>query len=84
MFVRDVAANGDTVLFVGTKKQAAESVKEEALRAGVHFVNARWLGGMMTNFKTIKRSESLRLTQLAKKWLRTVHSICSRKKKLLR
>ena len=63
MFVRDVAANGDTVLFVGTKKQAAESVKEEALRAGVHFVNARWLGGMMTNFKTM-RTRIDRLNQL--------------------
>ena len=65
MFVRDVAANGDTVLFVGTKKQAAESVKEEALRVGVHFVNARWLGGMMTNFKTIQRRIQ-RLAQLRK------------------
>ena len=54
-FVREVAANGDTVLFVGTKKQAADSVKEEAIRANVHYVNARWLGGMMTNFKTIQR-----------------------------
>ncbi len=54
-FVKDVAANGDTVLFVGTKKQAGDSVKEEAERAGVHYVNARWLGGMMTNFKTIRR-----------------------------
>ena len=65
MFVRDVAANGDTVLFVGTKKQAAESVKDEALRAGVHVVNARWLGGMMTNFKTIQRRIQ-RLAQLRK------------------
>ncbi len=54
-FVKSVSENGDTVLFVGTKKQAGDSVKEEALRAGVHFVNARWLGGMMTNFKTIQR-----------------------------
>jgi len=54
-FIREVAANGDTVLFVGTKKQAQESVKEEAERAGVHFVNARWLGGMLTNFVTIKK-----------------------------
>lgn len=54
-FVRDVAANGDNVLFVGTKKQAGESIKEEAERAGAHYVNARWLGGMMTNFKTIRR-----------------------------
>ena len=55
LFVRDVAANGDNVLFVGTKKQAGESIKEEAERAGAHYVNARWLGGMMTNFKTIRR-----------------------------
>ena len=54
MFIRDVA-NGDSVLFVGTKKQASDSVKEEAVRANAHFVNARWLGGMMTNFKTIQR-----------------------------
>ena len=47
-FIREVAANGDTVLFVGTKKQAGDSVKEEATRAGVHYVNARWLGGIKT------------------------------------
>ncbi|MFV0497817.1 MAG: 30S ribosomal protein S2 [Candidatus Fimivivens sp.] len=62
-FVRDVAANGDTVLFVGTKKQAGESIREEAERAGIHFVNARWLGGMLTNFKTIRRRIE-RLNQL--------------------
>ncbi len=55
MFIRDVSAEGKEVLFVGTKKQAADSVKEEAIRADAHFVNARWLGGMMTNFKTIKQ-----------------------------
>jgi small subunit ribosomal protein S2 len=54
-FVRDVVANGEDILFVGTKKQAGDSIKEEALRCGMHYVNARWLGGMMTNFKTIKR-----------------------------
>ena len=54
-FVKSVAENGDTVLFVGTKKQAGDSVKEEAVRAGDNYVNARWLGGMMTNFKTIQR-----------------------------
>lgn len=54
-FVRDVAASGETVLFVGTKKQAGDSIREEAERAGIHYVNARWLGGMMTNFKTIRR-----------------------------
>ena len=65
MFVRDVAANGDSGLFVGTKKQAGESIKEEAERAGAHYVNARWLGGMLTNFKTI-RQRIQRLEQLRK------------------
>ncbi|MCR5717454.1 MAG: 30S ribosomal protein S2 [Oscillospiraceae bacterium] len=55
MFVRDISAEGKEVLFVGTKKQASDSIREEATRAGAHFVNARWLGGMMTNFKTIQR-----------------------------
>ena len=55
MFVRDTAANGGEILFVGTKKQAGDSVKEEAERCGMHYVNARWLGGMLTNFKTIRR-----------------------------
>jgi small subunit ribosomal protein S2 len=64
-FVRDVVANGEDILFVGTKKQAADSIKEEAERCGMHFVNARWLGGMMTNFKTIKRRIA-RLEQLHK------------------
>lgn len=54
-FVRDLAANGESLLFVGTKKQAQESIKEEAERVGMYFVNARWLGGMMTNFKTIRK-----------------------------
>ena len=62
-FVREVAANGDTVLFVGTKKQAGDSIKEEAERAGIHYVNARWLGGMLTNFKTSERRIQ-RLAQL--------------------
>ncbi len=55
MFVRDISAEGKSVLFVGTKKQAGDSVKEEAIRSGAHYVNARWLGGMMTNYKTIQR-----------------------------
>lgn len=54
-FVYDISVEGKEVLFVGTKKQASESIKEEALHAGAHYVNARWLGGMMTNFKTIQR-----------------------------
>ena len=53
-FIREVAADGKDVLFVGTKKQAQEAIGEEAERAGMHFVNNRWLGGMLTNFKTIK------------------------------
>ena len=64
-FIREVSENGDSVLFVGTKKQAQASVKEEAERSEMHFVNARWLGGMMTNFKTI-RTRIKRLEQLTK------------------
>ncbi len=55
LFVREISAQGQEVLFVGTKKQASDSIREEAIRAGAHYVNARWLGGMMTNFKTIQR-----------------------------
>jgi len=65
MFIREVAANGGEVLFVGTKKQAGDSIREEAERCGMHYVNARWLGGMMTNFKTITRRID-RLAQLRK------------------
>lgn len=64
-FVRDIAASGQDILFVGTKKQAGDSIKEEAERCGMHYVNARWLGGMMTNFKTIRRRIA-RLEQLRK------------------
>ncbi len=53
-FIRSVSEEGKDVLFVGTKKQAQEAIQEEAKRSGMHFVNNRWLGGMMTNFKTIK------------------------------
>ena len=53
-FIRELSENGESVLFVGTKKQAQDSVREEAERAGAYFVNARWLGGMMTNFTTIR------------------------------
>ena len=62
-FVRDTAANGQSILFVGTKKQAQEAIKEEASRCGMYYVNARWLGGMMTNFKTM-RTRVDRLNQL--------------------
>ncbi len=61
MFVRELAENGDEILFVGTKKQASDSIKEEAERCGMPYVNARWLGGMLTNFATIK----LRVKRLA-------------------
>ena len=56
MFVRELSQNGGNILFVGTKKQAADAIKEEAERAGQYYVNVRWPGGMLTNFKTIKRS----------------------------
>jgi len=55
-FMRDLAAQGGTVLFVGTKKQAQEAVFEEAMRCGMFYVNHRWLGGTLTNFATIRRS----------------------------
>ena len=55
-FVKDAAQDGSTVLFVGTKKQAQDSVAEEAARCGMHYVNQRWLGGMLTNFSTVKQS----------------------------
>ena len=64
-FVRDLSMEGKTVLFVGTKKQAQESIKEEAIRCDMPYVNARWLGGMMTNFTTIKLRIK-RLNQLRK------------------
>lgn len=64
-FTRDIAAEGGSVLFVGTKKQAQEAIKEEAERTGMFYVNARWLGGMLTNFKTIKQRIG-RLFQLDK------------------
>ena len=54
-FIREVAQEGKPVLFVGTKKQAQETVKEEAIRCNQYFVNERWLGGMLTNYKTIKK-----------------------------
>ena len=56
-FARQLSANRGTILMVGTKRQAREIVATEARRAGVPFVDQRWLGGMLTNFKTVKRSE---------------------------
>ena len=64
-FVRTLSENGQSILFVGTKKQAQEAVKEEAERVGMYYVNARWLGGMLTNFKTM-RTRIDRLAQLRK------------------
>ena len=64
-FVRDLSANGGNVLFVGTKKQAQDAIKEEAARCGGYYVNARWLGGMLTNFRTM-RTRIDRLAQLRK------------------
>ena len=55
-FVRDLVADGGSILFVGTKKQAQDAVREEAERSGMFYVNTRWLGGMLTNFQTIKAS----------------------------
>ncbi|MBE6637572.1 MAG: 30S ribosomal protein S2 [Ruminococcaceae bacterium] len=65
MFVRDMATEGGNILFVGTKKQAADAIREEALRCGQYYVNVRWPGGMLTNFKTIKKSIA-RLNALTK------------------
>ena len=64
-FVRELGEKGETLLFVGTKKQAQEAIKEEASRVGMYYVNARWLGGMLTNFKTM-RTRIDRLAQLKK------------------
>ena len=64
-FVRDTAAAGESILFVGTKKQAQDAIREEAERAGMFYVNARWLGGMLTNFTTM-RTRIARLNQLKK------------------
>ncbi len=55
-YIRDIAASGQDILFVGTKKQAQDSIAEEAVRAGAFYINQRWLGGMLTNFSTIKKS----------------------------
>ena len=64
-FVRQLSENGQSLLFVGTKKQAQDAIREEAQRCGMFYVNARWLGGMLTNFKTM-RGRVDRLNQLKK------------------
>lgn len=79
-FMRDVAASGESILFVGTKKQAQEAIREEALRCNMFYVNERWLGGMMTNFKTIQgRIKRLRTLEA---WKLTELLTYCRKKKL--
>lgn len=65
MFVRQIAMDGGTVLFVGTKKQAQDSIAEEAVRCGMYFINNRWLGGTLTNFTTIKKRIA-RMSELQK------------------
>ena len=74
-FLRDVAARGENILFVGTKKQAQEAMREEALRCNMFYVNERWLGGMLTNFKTIQ-------TRINRLWKLTELLMYCRKKKL--
>jgi small subunit ribosomal protein S2 len=54
-YVKEIASNGGTILFVGTKKQAQDSVRDEAIRSGMYYVNQRWLGGTLTNFQTIRK-----------------------------
>lgn len=66
LFVRQLSEDGGSLLFIGTKKQAADAIKEEAVRSGQFYVNERWPGGMLTNFKTIKKSIA-RLNDLNKK-----------------
>ena len=63
-FVRQLSENGQSLLFVGTKKQAQEAIKDEATRCGMYYVNARWLGGMMTNFKTMRTRIDLSLIHI--------------------
>ena len=65
-FIKEVATEGKDILFVGTKKQAQEAIQEEAVRSNMHFVNNRWLGGMLTNFTTIK-SRIKKMEEIEKK-----------------
>ena len=79
--VSDIAAEGGTILFVGTKKQAQDAIKTEAERCGMFYVNERWLGGMLTNFKTIQ-SRIARSKSRSRQWQRTVLSMYCRRRKL--
>ena len=81
-FVRDMAASGKSILFVGTKKQAQDAIKEEAERCGQFYVNARWLGGMLTNFQTVSKRVN-RLKELEEMDFTDVHGSGLTKKELL-
>ena len=81
-FVREVAGEGKTILFVGTKKQAQEAVKEEALRCDMFYVNERWLGGMLTNFQTIQKRIN-RLRELEKMEAENVFDVLPKKEVIL-
>ncbi len=80
-FVREITEDGGTILFVGTKKQAQESVADEAKRCGMYYVNNRWLGGMLTNFKTIRRRIG-RLTEIEKMEANGVFEVLPKKEVL--
>ncbi len=77
-FVRDLAAQGGSILFVGTKKQAQESIREEAERCGMFYVNVRWLGGMLTNWQTIRKRIG-RLDELEKMEAEGMFSVLPKK-----
>ena len=79
-FVKNISAEGGYILFVGTKKQAQESIQEEAERCGMYYVNQRWLGGMLTNFKTIRKRID-RLHEL-EKWRRRSLEVLPKKEVL--
>ena len=79
--VADIAADGGNILFVGTKKQAQDAIKTEAERCGMYYVNERWLGGMLTNFKTIQ-SRIATTESRSRPWRRTELSTYCRRRKL--
>ena len=81
-FVREVAGEGKSILFVGTKKQAQEAVKEEALRCDMFYVNERWLGGMLTNFQTMQKRIN-RLRELEKMEAENVFDVLPKKEVIL-
>ena len=81
--VSDIAAEGGTILFVGTKKQAQDAIKAEAERCGMFYVNERWLGGMLTNFKTIQsRVKRLKESKRSRLCQKTEHLTYFRRRKL--